>query len=52
MKILINRTHVNKDNWLKLKQVADIMETTREELLDKILAVWAKNTDIKIEMKK
>ena len=50
-KILINRTRMNKVNWLKMKQIAEIKGTTREELLDKLVDVYLKNIRIKIGTK-
>ena len=49
--IWINRTKINKNNWLKLKQIADIKRTTREELINKLVDIWLKNVDIKVGMK-
>ena len=51
-RILINRTRTDKENWNRLGKVAELQNMTREELLDKLIAVYLQNINVKVEIKK
>ena len=49
--IWANRIKIRKDYWLRLKYIADLQGSTREELINKIFGLYLDNIKIKVEAK-
>lgn len=49
--INIHRTKMKQSNWLKLQQIADAMDITREELLNTIVETYIKHVKVGVSRK-